>query len=122
MRSASLKKGLKEYDLPKRAKVAVLVSGGGSNLEALLQAERSGAIPDAEIIFVLSSKAGVQALERARRYQVPSQVIERGAYPNDLAFQTAVLQALKSSGAEIICLAGYLKKIGPALIETYRGR
>ena len=103
-------------------RVAVFVSGTGSNLEALLQAESEGGLTKAHIGLVIASKAGVGALERARIHHVPSAVIERKTFPDDAAWERAYLRKLESSRIDIICLAGFLKKIGPAVLAKYSGR
>jgi phosphoribosylglycinamide formyltransferase-1 len=103
-------------------RIAVLVSGDGSNLEALLQAQKSAALPQTKVVLVLSSKAGAQALERARRHRVESVVVERSAFPDETSFQNAVLRKLVGALADVVCLAGYLKKLGPEIIRAFRGR
>jgi len=103
-------------------RVAVLVSGAGSNMEAIVKAQMAGRLPGANVVLVISSKAGVQALDRAARAGVKSMVIERPAFPDDSAFEAATLEALREENIDIVCLAGYLKKIGPEILRTYHGR
>jgi len=103
-------------------RVAVLVSGDGSNLEAILQAQESAAMPVSKVVLVLSSKSGVHALERARRHHVESAIVERSAFPDEDSFQGAILQKLVQARADVVCLAGYLKKLGPEIIRAFRGR
>ena len=105
----------------KKTKIAVLVSGGGTNLQALIDAERAGKIPHGEIVLVLSSKDGVYALERARLAGIPSVVIPKKGMAQD-AFEDALLAALKDAGAELCVLAGFLSILGPRVIEAYRDR
>lgn len=103
-------------------RVAVLVSGGGSNLEALLAAKAAGKLPKVEFVLVVSNRPGVLALERARKYAVPSLVMERPAFANEEGFQWALEQVLVQVDAEVVCLAGYLRLLGKNIIERYRGR
>src|ERR1035438_4480214 len=97
MPSGSLKKDPRGFDLPDSVRVAVLVSGGGSNLEAILQAQDSGQLAEAQVALVLSSKADVYALERAHRHNIPTEVIERASVLSDEAFDKAILNALARS-------------------------
>ena len=122
MRSVSSKKDPREFDLPKVVRIAVLVSGGGSNLEAILQAQETGQLTGAEVVLVLSSKKDVQALERASRHKIATAVIERASVSTDEAFERAILDGLAKAETDLICLAGYLRKLGPGIIRRYQGR
>ncbi len=106
----------------KKTRIAVLVSGGGTNLQALLDAERAGKIPHGEIVLVLSSKPGVYALERARLAGVPSAVVSRRELGTQEEFEDALLAALSEAGAELIVLAGFLSILGPRVIAKYPDR
>ena len=106
---------------PGRARLAALVSGAGSNLEAILQAQEAPDFP-AKVVVVVSSRAGVMALERANRRSIPAQVLERRSFLTDMEYDHALLKILGAARTDLICLAGYLRKIGPAVIEQYRGR
>ena len=103
-------------------KVAVLVSGGGTNLEAILQAMESGEIPGAQVVKVISNNPGAYALERARNHGVPAQCIFPKDYGDRQAFHQALLEGVRASGAELIVLAGFLVVIPPEMIREYRGR
>jgi len=103
-------------------RVAVLVSGGGSNLEAILQAKEAGELPGIDVVLVISSRLDAFALQRAERHQVPTAVIERRAYESEETYQKALLDALMQAHVDIVCLAGYLRKLGPDVIAKYRGR
>ena len=103
-------------------KVAVLVSGGGTNLQALLDAEKRGELPHASIKLVVASKPGIYALERAAQAGVPSAVVERRAFGDALAFDEALREVLRKNGIEVIVLAGFLSILGPAVLEAYPGR
>ena len=105
----------------KKTRIAVLVSGGGTNLQALIDAERAGKIPHGEIVLVLSSKEGVYALERARLAGIPSVVVPKKGMSQD-AFEDALLAALCDAGVELCVLAGFLSILGPRVIDAYRDR
>ena len=106
----------------KKARIAVLVSGGGTNLQAILDAERAGAIPSGEVVLVLSSKPGVFALERAAKAGVPSVVCSRKDSPSQEAFEDAILAALREAKADLVVLAGFLSILGPRVIAAYPDR
>jgi phosphoribosylglycinamide formyltransferase 1 len=98
--------------------VAVLVSGSGTNLQALL--DDPAVSPS--IAFVLSDRPGVRALERAEAAGIESGVIEPAAFPDREAFDAAVLGALRDRRIESIVSAGYLRLLGRAVLEAYEGR
>lgn len=103
-------------------KIAVLVSGGGTNLQALIDACGSGIIKNGMISAVISSRDGVYALERAKAAGIPTRVIARRDYGTAGDFDTALLDALKDSGAELVVLAGFLSILGKRVIEAYPNR
>lgn len=106
----------------RKARIAVLVSGGGTNLQALLDAERAGQIPHGEIVLVLSSKPGVFALERAARAGVPSVVCSRKDSPSGEAFEEGLLAALREARVDLVVLAGFLSILGERVIAAYPDR
>ena len=106
----------------RRARIAVLVSGGGTNLQALIDAERAGAIPHGEIVLVVSSKPGVYALERAAAAGIPSRVVSRRESASQEAFEDGLLAALREAGADLVVLAGFLSILGPRVIAAYPDR
>ena len=91
-----------------KKRIAVLVSGGGTNLQALLDAEAAGAIPHGEIALVVSNKEGAYALERARRAGVPGAVITKNECGSQEAFEDALQAVLERNGTDMIILAGFL--------------
>lgn len=103
-------------------KVAVLVSGGGTNLQAILDASARGELPHAELALVVASKPGVYALERAVKAGVAHCVVRRRDYPCADAFDAALLEALRRSGIEVVVLAGFLSILGPSVIRAYPER
>lgn len=91
-----------------KTKVAVLVSGGGTNLQALLDAQQSGLLTDGEIVLVIASNAKAYALTRAAQAGVPAVVCSRKELGSQAAFETAISQALADHGVELIVLAGFM--------------
>jgi phosphoribosylglycinamide formyltransferase-1 len=102
--------------------IAVMVSGSGSNLEAIFQAAQEGNLPGANVVLVVSSRRDAYALERARKYGVKSTVIDPRDFPDDASFQEAIVGALARARIDVICLAGYLRKLGKKLIHQFQGR
>ena len=103
-------------------KVAVLVSGGGTNLQAILDAVDAGRIRNAGVVSVISNNPKAYALERAKKHGVPAVCITRKECGSKEAFDKALLQALKDSGADLVVLAGCLVVIPEINIQEYRGR
>jgi len=96
-----------------KTKVAVLVSGGGTNLQAIIDKVQSGELPQVELVKVISSKEGAFALERAAKAGIPTAVAKE---------QADVLNELKACGTELIVLAGYMKVLSEEIIKEYRNR
>lgn len=103
-------------------KVAVLVSGGGTNLQAILDAQKSGSITNCEIVGVISSKADVFALTRAEREKIPAFVVARKEFQTAEDFNQALSEKLKELGAELIVLAGFLSILTHSFIQAFEGR
>ena len=103
-------------------KIAVLVSGGGTNLQAILDAKAAGKIPHGEIALVVSSRCGVGALERAAAAGVPSCVVRRADYARPQDFDRALLAVLADHGIELVVLAGFLTILGKEVVEAYPRR
>lgn len=103
-------------------KIAVLVSGGGTNLQAILDSERRGENPNGKVSLVVASKPGVYALERAAQFDVPTAVVRRKDYADSEAFDAALLDVLQSNGIELVVLAGFLSVLGPSVIAAYPNR
>jgi len=99
-------------------KVGVLVSGGGTNLQAILDAIARRAL-DAEVVLVLSNNANAGGLERARRAGVPTQVIDHRAFATRGAFDEELVAALRSHGAEWVVLAGFMRILTPVLLDAF---
>lgn len=103
-------------------KVAVLVSGGGTNLQAILDAVETGRIRNAEVVSVISNNPGAYALERAKKHGIPAVCVSRKECGSKEAFDDALLAAIKDSGADLVVLAGCLVVIPEKIIREYRGR
>ncbi|MGM9566411.1 phosphoribosylglycinamide formyltransferase [Evtepia sp.] len=91
-----------------KTKIAVMVSGGGTNLQALLDAQKSGILTAGEIVLVISSNAKAYAITRAQNAGVPAVVCSRKELGSQEAFEAAISQALADHGVELIVLAGFM--------------
>ncbi|HMA48817.1 MAG TPA: phosphoribosylglycinamide formyltransferase [Magnetospirillaceae bacterium] len=104
-----------------RLKVGVLISGRGSNLQALLDACGDPAFP-AEIALVLSNVAGAHGLDRASAAGVATQVIDHKEFPSREAFDAEMDRALRAAGIELVCLAGFMRLLSVGFVESWQGR
>lgn len=102
--------------------VVVLVSGGGTNLQALIDAEKRGEIKSGKITCVISSKNGAYAIERAKAAGIPSRVVARKNYSSADSYTDALLDVLKEEKADLIVLAGFMTILGEKLIKAYENR
>lgn len=120
-----------------KTRIAVLVSGGGTNLQALLDAQQSGALTAGEIVLVIASNDKAYAITRAANAGVPAVVCSRKALGSQEAFEAAISQALAEHGAELIIMAGFMSilterftsrwprrilNIHPSLIPSFCGK
>lgn len=105
-----------------KIRVAVLVSGGGTNLQAILDAAHSGMIRSAEVVLVISSQPGVYALERAKRAGVPSAVLRKQELGGQAGFETALLELLRAYRVDLIVLAGFLSILSNDFTSRYDHR
>ncbi len=103
-------------------KIAVLVSGGGTNLQAVIDGVKGGSIRDAEVVRVISSNPGAYALERARKHNIEAMVIGKADHPDAGERTKAIIAALDEAETDLVILAGYMSILEPSLIEAYRGR
>lgn len=103
-------------------KLTVLVSGGGTNLQAIIDRIADGSIHGAEIVRVISNNPGVYALERAEKAGIPSQVLSPKDFASREEFNDALLAALQASGADLVVLAGCLVAIPPQVVKAYPNR
>ncbi len=99
--------------------IAVLVSGGGTNLQALIDAEKSGIIKSGKIKLVISNHAGVYALERAKNANIDSVVIEKKACGNQENFENAIKKSLVDYDIDVIVLAGFMSILSESFTSAY---
>jgi phosphoribosylglycinamide formyltransferase-1 len=104
-----------------RKRVAVLISGRGSNMAALVSAAQDPAYP-AEIILVLSNRADAGGLAYAAAAGIATAVVPSKAFADRAAFEDALNAELTTAGAEIICLAGFMRLLSPAFVEKWHNR
>lgn len=102
--------------------IAVMVSGGGTNLQALIDAEKVGKIPHGKITLVVASNDSAYALERAENNGIETVVVKRKAYENQDAFDKAIVETLHAHNIDMVVLAGYLSILGETVIQAYRDR
>ncbi len=102
--------------------IAVFVSGGGTNLQALIDAQDRGEIKNGKITFVLASNDGAYALERAKKAGIESAVVSRKSYASKSEYDKAILKALEGRNIDLIVLAGFLSILGEELVSEYRNR
>lgn len=102
--------------------IAVFVSGGGTNLQALIDAQDRGEIKNGKIALVLASNENAYALERAKIAGIPSVVVNKKNYPSKEEYDKAVLEVLDGKSIDLIVLAGFLTILGEDLIKQYRNR
>lgn len=102
--------------------IAVMVSGGGTNLQALIDAEKAGKISHGKITLVVASNDSAYALERAENNGIETVVVKRKAYENQDAFDKAIVETLHAHNIDMVVLAGYLSILGETVIQAYRDR
>ena len=100
-------------------RIAVLVSGGGTNLQALIDAQQSGRLQGGEIVAVLSSKAGVYALERAEKAGIPGYVVARKDFASNQTMTLALVEKLRSLSIDLVVLAGFMHILTPEMVAAY---
>ncbi len=105
-----------------KKKIAVLVSGGGTNLQALIDAEARGELGCGEITLVLASKPGVYALERAERAGIKGLVLARRDYSDIREYSAALVKALREAEIDLVVLAGFLTIIDEQVYESFPNR
>ena len=103
-------------------KIAVLVSGGGTNLQALIDRQRDGRLGCGQISLVLSSRAGVYALERAKQAGIETVVVSKKECGSAEAYDHRIVEELRSRGIELVVLAGFLSILGKEVIDAYPSR
>ena len=105
-----------------KKRIAVLVSGGGTNLQALIDAEKSGGLPHGELALVLSNKEGAYALERAKAAGIPAVTVTKKGCGSQAAFETAIVRELAAARIDVIVLAGFLSILSADFTNRYPKR
>lgn len=105
----------------KRLRLGVLVSGRGTNLEAIADACESDQIP-AQVVIVISNRPDAHALHRARRRSIPTRVIDHHDFPDRESFDRAVAKELKRNRVDLVCLAGFMRILSPYFVAQFRNR
>ncbi len=108
--------------MKKTAKIAVLVSGGGTNLQALINAEAKGELKSGKIALVISNKAGAYALERAKKAGIRAETVLRSVLGSQEAFEQKIISLLDSEGIDLIILAGFLSILSADFTKRYPKR
>jgi phosphoribosylglycinamide formyltransferase-1 len=104
-----------------KKRVAILISGRGSNMRALIEAAKEKDYP-AEIVLVLSNIADAGGLEFARKHGIPTEVIDHTKFPSREIFDNAMDVALNAANVEIVALAGFMRLLSSRFVESWRGR
>lgn len=105
-----------------KTKIAVFVSGGGTNLQALIDAAKRGELPSGEIVLVLSSNEEAYALTRAAENGIPSAVVKRKNFPSQSAYEEKMKEILREHGVEMIVLAGFMSILSENFTSAYPKR
>ena len=105
-----------------KTKIAVFVSGGGTNLQALIDAAERGEMPSGEIVLVLASNETAYALTRAAENGIPSAVVKRKDFPSQLAYEEKMKEILRENGGEMIGLAGFMSILSENFTSAYPKR
>jgi len=107
---------------PRKRRLAILLSGRGSNFEAIADAVREGTIPEAEIVAVISDVAAARGLERARERTLPAFTVERSVGESRQAHEERILEILDRVRPDLVCLAGYMRILSAGFVARYAGR
>ena len=102
--------------------IAVLVSGGGTNLQAIIDSIESGKLDNVRIVKVISNKEGAYALERAAKHGIEGVCISPGSYEDRADYFEVLSKELKNAGTELIVLAGFLVVLSPGFVREWQGR
>ncbi|MBR7116740.1 MAG: phosphoribosylglycinamide formyltransferase [Clostridia bacterium] len=106
----------------KKVKIAVLVSGGGTNLQALIDAQKSGIITSGEIALVISNKKDAYALERAKAAKIDTATVLRKECADSSEFESRIISLIDGAGCELIVLAGFMSILSEGFTSYYRDR
>lgn len=103
-------------------RISVLVSGGGTNLQAVIDGVEGGEIPCSRIVRIIASNSRAYSLERAKKHGIPAAVIGKENYPDPEARTREILRELDSAQTDLVVLAGYMSILSPEIIRAYEGR
>jgi phosphoribosylglycinamide formyltransferase-1 len=101
--------------------LGVLISGRGTNLQAIIDAAESGEIP-ARVAVVISNNSAAPGLERAKKHNIPAEVIDHREFQDKNTYELGIVKALQRYKVDLVCLAGYMRMVGPVLLEHYQGK
>ncbi|MDY0384429.1 phosphoribosylglycinamide formyltransferase [Trichlorobacter sp.] len=99
--------------------IGVLVSGNGSNFQAIVDALEAGRITNGRIACLISNKADAYALERAKKHNIPALVLDHKQFPNRAAYDQALVALLKEHGVQLVILAGFMRLLSPVMVEAF---
>ena len=105
-----------------KRRLAILLSGRGSNFEAIADAVERGVIPNAEIVAVVSDSPDARGLARARERDLPAMLVDRSRFAGRADHETALDEVLSRERPDLICLAGYMRLLSPQFVARWRGR
>jgi len=103
-------------------KIGVMASGGGSNFQSIIDNVSYGYIPDSEIVLLISDKADAKAMERAKAAGIDARFLDPASIPDRMAYDSKAADLFEQAGAELICLAGYMRIVTPSLLSRFPGR
>ena len=106
----------------KKVPIAVLCSGGGTNLQAILDAAAAGKLPSGEVVLVVSDNAAAYALERAKKAGIETAVVDKKSVPDRAAREKAILSALKERGIGLVVLAGFMTILSETFTKAFENR
>ena len=107
--------------MARQVSIGVLISGGGTNLQSIIDAIEAKQL-DAKIQFVLSNKADAYGLVRAKNHGIPTEVLDHKSFPSREAYDQAVVDLLHGRGVELVVLAGFMRLLSPVFIKAYSNR
>lgn len=99
--------------------IGVLVSGNGSNFQAIVDALEAGRITNGRIACLISNKADAYALKRAQKHNIPALVLDHKQFPNRAAYDQALVALLKEHGVQLVVLAGFMRLLSPVMVEAF---
>ena len=107
--------------MSEKPSIAVLVSGGGSNLQSIIDASERGEIP-CRVGIVISNKADAYGLVRAKKHGIPTEVVDHKGYSTREEFDAKLVEIIRGTGAELVCLAGFMRVLTPVFVHAFPNR